>query len=169
MLKIVILSDTHMPKMAKKLPGRLLAELPGAEAILHAGDWTDISVYESLRAYAPVYGVAGNNDGGAIVRKFGWKRMVDFGGCRIGIIHGHGLGGRSDTESRAEKAFGSDEIDVLVYGHSHIPVVKRKENRLIVNPGSPTDKRRAPRYSFAIMHIDKGRAEVRLIEYGDKS
>jgi putative phosphoesterase len=168
-MKIVVVSDTHMPKMNKKLPDRLLRELKMANVILHAGDWTQMSVYETLAAYAPTYGVAGNNDGPDIVRRFGIRKVLEFEGIRIGIVHGHGAGYRTDTESRALGAFKGMKLDALIYGHSHIPVIKRSGEMLVLNPGSPTDKRREPLYSFGILEITDGSLVAKHIYYDDKT
>ncbi len=167
-MKIIVVSDTHMPRMSKKLPERLLSELSNADAIIHAGDWTKISVYESLAAYAPTYGVAGNNDGEEIIRRFGMRKLLEFEGVAIGVVHGHG-GKRLATESHAVEAFKKVKLDALVYGHSHVPVHRRLDGMLVFNPGSPTDKRRQPLYSFGIFDIARGRLTARHVFYGDKT
>ncbi|RED66214.1 metallophosphoesterase family protein [Cohnella lupini] len=167
-MKIVVVSDTHMPRMSKKLPERLLSELSNADAIIHAGDWTKQSVYESLAAYAPTYGVAGNNDGEDIVRRFGLRKQLVLEGVRIGIVHGHGAK-RLATESHAIEAFKNVKLDAIVYGHSHVPVLRRLEGMLVFNPGSPTDKRRQPLYSFGIFNITRGELQAKHIFYGDKT
>ncbi|MFC5472265.1 metallophosphoesterase family protein [Cohnella suwonensis] len=170
-MKVVVVSDTHMPRMSKKLPDRLLRELKDADAILHAGDWTKLSLYEELAAFAPTYGVAGNNDGEDIVKRFGLSRIVALGGCRIGIAHGHGGLKRAATEAHAVSFFKGEKLDAIVYGHSHIPVLKRLAvgGPLIFNPGSPTDKRRQERYSFGIFRIKEGQLSAKHVFYGDKS
>ncbi len=168
-MKIVVVSDTHMPKMSKKLPERLIRELKTAGAVIHAGDWTNMSVYEALKAYAPTYGVAGNNDGADIVRKFGLRKRIVFEGCRIGIVHGHGTRSRKDTESHALEAFKGVQLDALIYGHSHIPILRRQGEMVIFNPGSPTDKRRQSLYSFGILEVSGGSLSAKHIFYGDKT
>jgi putative phosphoesterase len=168
-MRIVVVSDTHMPKMNKKLPERLLSELKAADVILHAGDWTQMSVYEALAAYAPTYGVAGNNDGPEIIRRFGLRKILEFEGKRIGLVHGHGAGYRLDTESRALGAFKDTKLDALIYGHSHIPVLKLSGEMMIFNPGSPTDKRRQPLYSFGIWDIAEGSIKAKHVLYADKT
>ncbi|WP_373231132.1 metallophosphoesterase [Cohnella sp.] len=168
-MKIVVVSDTHMPRMNKKLPDRLLRELKTSDAIIHAGDWTNLSVYEALAHFAPTYGVAGNNDGADINRKFGLRKQLVFEEVRIGIVHGHGDGKRMDTEARAIEAFKNIHLDALIYGHSHIPVHKRTAGMLIFNPGSPTDKRRQPLYSFGIFKVAEGSLVAKHIFYEDKS
>jgi len=168
-MKIVVVSDTHMPRMAKTLPERLRRELKGADAIIHAGDWTKMSVYEQLAAYAPVHGVIGNNDGEELASRFANRLLLELGGFRFGVVHGHGAAKRSSTEANAIEAFHGTPIDVLVYGHSHIPVLKRSGGLLVFNPGSPTDKRRQSLYSFGVFAIDGKELKARHIRYADKS
>lgn len=168
-MKVVVVSDTHMPRMNRKLPDRLLRDLKTADAIIHAGDWTNLSVYEALKHFAPTYGVAGNNDGADINRKFGMRRQLELEGVRIGIVHGHGEGKRIDTEARAIEAFNNIHLDALIYGHSHIPVLKRSAGMLVFNPGSPTDKRRQPLYSYGVMQISGGTLVAKHIFYNDKT
>lgn len=122
--------------------------------ILHAGDWVDEGVVDLFAEWAPVDGVAGNNDGLEIVRRFGRRKVLKLAGYRIGMIHGDG--GRS-TPNTAFQAFcdadGKGTVDVILFGHSHIPYLERQGGMLLFNPGSPTDKRRQPRYSFGILHL----------------
>jgi uncharacterized protein len=168
-MKIVVVSDTHMPRMNKKLPDRLIHELHSADAIIHAGDWTSLSVYEVLAAYAPTYGVAGNNDGTEIIKRFGYKKLLEFQGCRIGVVHGHGTGSRLDTEKRARETFKGTRLDALIFGHSHIPLLKQIGSCIVFNPGSPTDKRRQPSYSFGIIELADGTLKAKHIYYTDKT
>ncbi|WP_372633485.1 metallophosphoesterase [Cohnella sp.] len=168
-MRIVVVSDTHMPRMAKKLPDRLLKELEKADAIVHAGDWTKLSVYEQLAAFGPVYGVAGNNDGAELQAQFGLRKLLKFEECRIGVVHGHGAAKRSSTEAHAIEAFKGTKLDALVYGHSHIPVRKTVAGLLVFNPGSPTDKRRQPKYSFGIFDISGSALRAKHVFYEDKA
>lgn len=170
-MKIVVVSDTHMPRMSKRLPAALQYELKDAAAIIHAGDWTRMSVYEALAEYAPVFGVIGNNDGPEIAAKFGMRTLLTLGGCRIGVVHGHGAALRTKTEAHAVAAFKDERPDAIVYGHSHIPALRRdaKSGMLIFNPGSPTDKRRQARYSFGIMTALDGKLSARHVFYSDKN
>ncbi|BBH23717.1 phosphoesterase [Paenibacillus baekrokdamisoli] len=167
-MKLVVLSDTHMLRMAKKLPERLILELKDADAIIHAGDWMEMSVWDMLQAYAPTDGVAGNNDGQAIIAKFGYRKVMQFGGVRIGVVHGHGSRGREGTETTAFHAFARDEVDVIIFGHSHVPLLKRRDGILLFNPGSPTDKRRQPLYSFGILRIEGSNLSAEHIRYENK-
>lgn len=137
-MKIVVLSDTHLPKRKKGLPTRLLEELKDVEIIIHAGDWLTIDVYNELQTYARVEGVYGNVDDEEIIGLLPSKKIVEVGGFTIGITHGHGKG--KTTEKRAIAAFEGEKVDCIIFGHSHIPVKKYEGDILIFNPGSPTDK-----------------------------
>ncbi|WP_088006691.1 metallophosphoesterase family protein [Indiicoccus explosivorum] len=148
-MNIVILSDTHIPGRAKKLPSVLAEACGQADLIIHAGDWQTLDVYFELSAYARTEGVAGNVDPWEVIDKFGRQKIVDADGLKIGVIHGDGL--RKTTERRALEAFEGEQVDIIVFGHSHIPVSRQEGGITLFNPGSPTDKRRQPRYSFGIL------------------
>ena len=164
-MKVIVISDTHMPRMAKSLPSRLKEELSTADLILHAGDWQTKEVYEELKAYAPVDGVCGNVDGQDLIEQFGLKKIISLEGYRIGLIHGHGKKGT--TEQRALDAFSGTEVDLIIFGHSHIPVHKEINGTILFNPGSPTDKRHQSQYSFGIIRVDKN-LSVEHVFYSDK-
>src|SRR5690554_233941 len=113
-----------MPHSAKTIPLKLRKALEKADFILHAGDWCTMDVVRAFEAYAPVEGVAGNNDGRELAERFGLRKRIELGGVRVGIVHGHGYGGT--TESRALQAFLSEPVDVILFGHSHVPLVRRE-------------------------------------------
>lgn len=151
-MKIVVLSDTHMPKKAQQLPERLKEELPSADLIIHAGDWQTLEVYEELKKYAPVKGVYGNVDGEEIQAQFPYKQIVEVEGKRIGLVHGHGE--KKTTEKRVVEAFEGEEPDLIIFGHSHLPLLRFVKKTMLFNPGSVTDKRRLPSYSFGILTME---------------
>ncbi|MDF2936825.1 MAG: phosphodiesterase family protein [Paenibacillaceae bacterium] len=154
-MKIGVVSDTHLSDRREiRLPQELLRGLSGVQLILHAGDWISPRVAEELERLAPVEGIAGNNDGPDIINRFGYKRIVEAEGVRIGLIHGDGYG--KTTERRAFDAFEGQDVNAVVFGHSHVPYLERKEGILLFNPGSATDKRRQPLYSYGIMEVDEG-------------
>lgn len=152
-MKVVILSDTHLPKRGTQLPERLLQELKSADQIIHAGDWSTIEVYEELVTYAPVFGVCGNVEDAKIFEELPDKQVVELNGYMIGIIHGHGNG--KTTDRRAYDAFVDDDVEIIIFGHSHIPMLRYFKKKLLINPGSPTDKRTNPYYSFVIMNLEE--------------
>ena len=136
-----------------------------ADLIVHAGDWKSMDVYRTLSNFAEVKGVYGNVDPGDVKENFPSQQIVEVSGHRIGIVHGHGE--KKTTEKRALEAFELEEVDVVIFGHSHIPMVRYFKNILLMNPGSPTDKRKLPYYSYGILEIGEiVRAEI--IFFSDK-
>ncbi|MEC0109108.1 metallophosphoesterase [Paenibacillus taichungensis] len=165
-MKIIVISDTHLPRRARKLPDPLVEALSDADLILHAGDWSDWSVHKLLSAYAPVEGVAGNTDPPEIGQKLGFSRIVEVDGLRLGLVHGH-LGSKS-TEQNAIHTFAGQQVDAVIFGHSHIPVMYTVNDVLIFNPGSPTDRRFQPQYSFGIMTTHLGKLQAEHVFYDVK-
>ena len=162
-MKIGVVSDTHLPRFGDRLPAALCRGLGRArvELILHLGDFTGPEVPRLLEELAPLEAVAGNNDPPALVRRFGRRKVLTLGGARIGLVHGDGA--RGTTISRSITAFEDEPVDVVCFGHSHQPVCERHGRTWLVNPGSPTDKRTQPRYSYAILRIAGGRVVPRLV------
>lgn len=166
LIKIGIISDTHMPKRAKKFPQELLVGLKGVDLIIHAGDWQTIDVYHELSRYAPVEGVYGNVDDDRIKDKFEKKKIFEFGFVRVGVVHGHGQG--KTTEKRVIDTFSDDTVDIIIFGHSHIPIKKFVNRTWIFNPGSPTDKRRQPQYSYGFLEINETEFTLKHYYYNTK-
>jgi putative phosphoesterase len=160
-VRIAVVADTHLPRFGRALPAALVRGIAEArvERILHAGDWTQPFALELLLRLAPVDGVAGNNDGPELHERFGTHRILELGGTRIGLTHGH-LGPGATTPARAQRAFAAEpagSLAAIVFGHSHIPLVERRpDGTWLVNPGSPTDRRRQPLYSWALLTIEDG-------------
>lgn len=165
--RIVVVSDTHMPRMAKRLPPALCTALEEADLILRAGDFVDVEAVEALGLFAPVVGVAGNNDSAAIRARFPAQCVLDWQGVRIGLVHGHAGSGRS-TPERALRAFSASRVDAVVFGHSHIPLAEHRDGVLLFNPGSPTDRRRQPHFSFGVLQLGS-RLEARHVFYESKA
>jgi uncharacterized protein len=169
-MRIAIVSDTHLPRFGQELPRTLLDgfERERIERILHAGDWTTTLAVDLLERIAPFDGVAGNNDGPELHERFGTRRVLELDGVRIGLTHGH-LGPGRSTEDRAIRAFEGEDPgpEVIVFGHSHIPSIRRlASGRWLINPGSPTDKRRQPAFTWAVLETDAGRVtRAELIAY----
>ncbi|SDM76263.1 metallophosphoesterase family protein [Sediminibacillus halophilus] len=166
-MEVVILSDTHMPRMAKKLPQQLKKGLEKADLIIHAGDWQTIELLEELQEYAPVVGVTGNVDGSELKERLNRKEVIEQNGITIGIIHGDGKGGT--TEKRALTAFESDPVDVIIFGHSHIPVFKQINGITLFNPGSPTDKRKQSQFSYGLLQLTQTDFALKHVFYEDKN
>lgn len=153
----VILADTHIPRRARTLPEGLVAYLERADLFLHAGDLIGPSVLEELSAYnAPVHTVRGNVDMPGL--DLPEALQLDFGGAKIAMIHDSGR--KEGRRKRLGKRF--PEARVVVFGHSHIPFLEDENGLLLLNPGSPTDKRRQPEHTFALLSSEEGdvRAEI---------
>ncbi|WP_240375997.1 metallophosphoesterase family protein [Bacillus piscicola] len=149
-MKAVVIADTHMRKREQKLPSRLIEELQTADVIIHAGDWQSTFVYAELKKYGEVTGVFGNVDGEEMKSLLPEKRIMEVNGWKIGIVHGHG--NKKTTEQRAVEAF-TEPLDIIIFGHSHLPLLRYKGKTMLFNPGSPTAKRKLPHYSFGILHL----------------
>lgn len=163
-MRVAIVSDTHVPRFAARF-GAALARISaeGPEMIVHCGDMTELSVVTALEAIAPVWAVAGNNDGPDIVARFGRRTTISIAGALLGVVHGDGTSGT--TLGRALGAFAQEPVDAIVFGHSHVPYCERHGGVLVLNPGSPTDKRRQPNFSFAMIEIAAGVCAPRLITF----
>ena len=163
-ITIGVVSDTHIPKKSKELSIELLEGLKGVDLIIHAGDLIKDYVIYELEEIAPVEAVAGNNDDEYITARFGTKKILSAGGLKIGLTHGD-IGTGSTTLKRAMSVFVDEEVDCVVFGHSHIPFNEKINNILYFNPGSPTDKRRQQHFSYGILRIqDKSIwGEIRLL------
>lgn len=149
-MKLGVVADTHL-NAGRALPQALLDGLQGVDLILHAGDWLSLDVADQLEAIAPVDGVAGNNDGRDIVDRFGLSKVLELANYRIGIVHGDGF--QSTTELRAWRTFADQNVDVIIFGHSHVPLSIVHDGVHLFNPGSPTAKRRQPQYSYGIIEL----------------
>jgi uncharacterized protein len=168
-VRIAVVSDTHLPRFGRSLPRALLDGFAaqGVERILHLGDITQPEVVPLFERIAPFDAVAGNNDGPELTARFGRRKVLDLDGVRIGMIHGDGA--RGTTLGRAVDAFARERVDVILFGHSHIPFLERRAGRLVLNPGSPTDKRRQPRFTWATLVIADGTASAEIHAYDDRS
>lgn len=157
------MSDTHLPKRAKLLPAPLLAELPRADVVLHAGDWVDTATLDLLeRLSRRLVGVYGNNDGPQLRARLPEVAYAELGGLRWGVVHE--TGPAQGREARCAERY--PDLDVLVFGHSHIPWDTTAPTGLrLLNPGSPTDRRRQPHCTYMTATVDDGRlTDVRLHE-----
>jgi hypothetical protein len=161
-----VVSDTHLPRFGDRLPEALARGLRRARVrlILHLGDFTGPEVPRLFEEIAPLEAVAGNNDPPALVRRFGRRKILALDGVRVGMVHGDGP--RGSTIDRGVAAFAEEPVDVICFGHSHQPVCERRGATWLVNPGSPTDKRRQARYSYAMLTIARRRVMARLVFFG---
>lgn len=149
------MADTHVPRRARELPGELLAEVARADVVVHAGDWVDTATLDLLQARSRrLIGVYGNNDGPALRARLPEVAYAELGGVRVGVVHE--TGPARGREARCAERF--PELDVLVFGHSHIPWDSVAGDRLrLLNPGSPTDRRRQPYRTYMTAEVSSGR------------
>jgi len=162
---IGVLSDTHLPRRGRDLPPALLRGLENVDLILHAGDFTALSVLHRLQNIAPVKAVYGNVDSDDIVGILNESEQFCLEGLCIGLIHG--CGSKGSTRNRACQAF--PHAQCIVYGHSHIPGMEINEHKLLFNPGSPTDQRAYPFASYGRLHVKPGvlNAEILRLPEGE--
>jgi uncharacterized protein len=165
MTTIGLVSDTHFPRFGRALPRALEDGLRAAKVsrILHMGDFTDALAIELFEAIAPLDAVAGNNDPEELWNRYGRQKIVTVDGVRIGLVHGDA--GRGNAHDNAIRAFAEQPVDVILYGHSHRPVVEKRGALLVANPGSPTDRRMMPTFSYAILTISDGVPAIALRTY----
>ncbi len=155
----VVLADTHIPLRAKGLPEGLLLYLAEADLILHAGDLLDPKLLDELALYAPVHAVKGNVDPPEV--DLPETLEFSFGGAKVAMIHDSRR--REGRRRRLARRF--PEARVIVFGHSHATFLEDKDGLLLLNPGSPTDKRRQPEHTFALLRVERGevRAEILVL------
>jgi putative phosphoesterase len=160
-VKIVAISDTHAPRRWKSCPPRVAAHLRGADLILHAGDVCAASVLGELAEYAPVHAVLGNNDGPDVAAWGAPETLsLDLGGLRVAMIHDSGAS--AGRLRRMRRRF--PDADLVVFGHSHIPLDESADGLRIFNPGSPTDRRRQPHGTIGLLTVAEGRlTEARVV------
>src|SRR5215207_5115312 len=151
---IAVISDTHLPRGARRLPDACVERLCASALILHAGDLTARSVLAELEALGPpVAAVRGNVDEESLRRELPERRVVDAGGARIGMVHD--AGPRRGRLERLRAAF--PEADAVVFGHSHLPLHEESGGFQIFNPGSPTERRRARERTMGVARVEAGR------------
>ncbi len=159
MTRLAIISDTHMPRGARAIPDACLRRCREADAILHAGDLVDVAVLELLRGLGPpVHAIHGNVDGAAVRALLPARLELELGGVRVGMIHAPGPAAGRLRALRA--AF--PRADAVVFGHTHLPEHAERDGFQIFNPGSPTERRRAPAHTMGVATIADGAIEFEL-------
>jgi putative phosphoesterase len=149
------MADTHVPKRARDLPPALWRAVDDADVVVHAGDWVAEDLLDRLSARAArLIGVYGNNDHGALRERLPDVARVELDGVRLAVVHE--TGPAAGREHRCDASF--PDADVLVFGHSHIPWDTVTPGGLrLLNPGSPTDRRRQPHHTYATAEAVGGR------------
>ena len=159
-MRVAVISDTHMPRGARRLPESCLERLRAADLILHAGDLVALSVLEELRAVGPpVHAVCGNMDDADVSSLLPRETVVEADGARIAMIHD--AGPREGREERLVRRFPG--CAAVVYGHTHQPEATRAGDVWILNPGSPTERRRAPAHTMLLLEVEAGEIRPELV------
>ena len=153
----VVIADTHVPRRARALPEGLIPYLERADLILHAGDLMDPALLDGLAEYAPVRAVRGNLDPSEL--ELPETLEFDFGGIGVAMIHDSGR--KQGRRRRLRRRF--PEARVVIFGHSHIPFLEDACGLMLLNPGSPTDRRRQPRHTFALLHARAGKVRAEIL------
>jgi putative phosphoesterase len=149
------MADTHVPKRARDIPRELWAAVDAADVVVHAGDWVDVRMLDALEARATrLIGCYGNNDGPLLRARLPEIARADLDGVRLAVVHETGQA--SGREARCASRF--PDTDLLVFGHSHIPWDTTAASGLrLLNPGSPTDRRRQPFATYMTASIEDAR------------
>lgn len=157
---IALIGDTHLPRGERRLPKACVELLEEADLIVHTGDFVAASVLAELRLYGPVAGVHGNMDEPSLRAELPARVVVEAEGLRLGLVHSGGAsGGRHE---RLRSWFPG--CNLVAYGHSHVPEVAQSDGVWILNPGSPTERRRSP--SHTMIAIRAGRPELIELDVG---
>jgi putative phosphoesterase len=154
-MRLLLIADTHLPKRAKDMPAAVWAQAASADVVIHAGDWVDVRLLDELqRRSRRVIGVYGNNDGPPLRARLPEVATAELAGVRFAVVHETGQA--NGREQRCAIAY--PDADVLVFGHSHIPWDTTADTGLrLLNPGSPTDRRRQPHCTYMTAEVDSGR------------
>jgi putative phosphoesterase len=152
---LLLMSDTHVPRRARDLPPSLWQAVDRADVVVHAGDWVDLATFERLSVRsARLVGVYGNNDGAELRDALPEVARFELDGIRFAVVHE--TGPATGRDRRCDDRF--PDADVLVFGHSHIPWDSTTPGGLrLLNPGSPTDRRRQPNGSYLTAVVDGGK------------
>lgn len=151
-MKIGVISDTHIPERADRIPAQIFKDFKGADLILHAGDILELKVLKDLEKIAPVKAVYGNMDPLEVRNALAEKEIINIGKFKIGLIHGWGHPAKLIDMVKVKF---NEKLDVIVFGHSHNPVNEVRDGVLFFNPGSPTDKVFSTVNSYGILEINE--------------
>jgi uncharacterized protein len=162
-VQIAIISDTHLPRGQRRLPAACVERLAAADLILHAGDLSTLAVLRDLEGYGPVVAVHGNVDDTEVRAAVPAVAAIEAAGAKIALVHD--AGPAKGRLARLRRRF--PDADAVVFGHSHIPLHEGEAAGFqIFNPGSPTERRRAPAHTMGMAHVQDARVSFELIVLG---
>ncbi len=148
-MRVLVLSDTHIPRAAQDLPKEVYDEIEKVDMIIHAGDFVEKDLYDKLKVLKPIAAVYGNMDPAELRRILKERDIVEIGKFRVGLIHG--FGAPKDLINTVKGQF--TNVDAIIFGHAHAPINVTRDGVLLFNPGSPTDKIYASVNSYGILEI----------------
>ena len=160
-MKIGVIADTHIPAIAAELPSEIYSYLKNCDCIVHAGDVVDMSLIEELRLIADTYAVSGNMDSFDVKKTLPEKLIFEVAGKSIGVVHGRG--NPAKVLQFVEDDFKNKKLDIIIFGHSHVPFNGLIDGTIYFNPGSVTDRVFAPYRSFGIITIEKNEINAEII------
>ena len=153
-LKIGIISDTHIAKHFETIDNFIDKNLSEVDMIFHLGDFKSIEVVDRIKNKKKFIGVSGNNDDRSITNSLSEKEIIEIEGWKIGLFHG--CGNAKTTLENTINEFKENTPDIIVFGHSHVPIIKTENGVLLLNPGSPFKKGKQQKlYSYIILDITK--------------
>lgn len=165
-MRILVISDTHIPVTEKELPSIIEEEAKKSDYCFHAGDVLNYEIVERLSKLVKTYAVCGNMDQDETRKKLPAKEIIKIENVTIGLIHGRGA--PESIIDFINREFASDlkRIDIVIYGHSHCPCDKKIADKIYFNPGSPTDRVFAPYRSYGILEINGSNIKRRIVKIG---
>lgn len=159
-MRLLLLADTHWPRRCRDLPQRVWDEVDAADLVVHAGDWVEEGLLDRLQEHsARLLACWGNNDGAELRARLPETARATIEGVRLAVTHETGAAtGRGTRADRVHPA-----TDLLVFGHSHIPWDTTTPGGMrLLNPGSPTDRRRQPTGTFLVVELSRGTVTATL-------
>jgi putative phosphoesterase len=158
--RVAVISDTHLPRGNRALPDRCVELCRGADLLLHCGDVVALEVWHELQTLGPpLEGVHGNMDEPALRELLPKQHVVEVAGARIGMVHIPGPATGHDSGL----ALRFPGCHAVIYGHTHVPEVARFGEVWILNPGSPTERRRAPTHAMLMLEVGQGEIRPELV------
>jgi putative phosphoesterase len=162
-VRLAVLADTHIPTRARDLPPGAWRVIDSSEGVLHAGDLTDPALLEALRRRTRVWAVLGNNDH-ALHGLLPDLLEIELGGVAVAMVHDPGPA--AGRRARLRRQFPAARV--VVFGHSHVPVAEDDGELLLLNPGSPTDRRRMPSFTIAVLTLGPEVVRAEIVDLGQE-
>ena len=163
---VAVIADTHLPRGTRRLPERCIELIAAADAVIHAGDFVTRAVFDEIAARGPpLHAVHGNVDEPALRRRLPVELVVEIGGAAFGVVHD--AGPASGRLERLRLRF--PDVACVIFGHTHVPERRRSGAFQIFNPGSPTERRRAPYRAMGLIRIEQGSVNARHFRFADRA